>query len=129
MQIQEQKRYRLFLIVLVYIVVASIGIRVGVFQYISRERGFFNSFILALFLTQICILDGRIMGKPLSIFSYWLVFILFGIAVPVCIVRAHGLRGVGIVIAHFLGFILVYVISFLITSLLVYGSSFLFEDL
>ncbi len=126
MQSKSQKRYRLFLIVMVYIVITSIGIRTGVFQYISRERGIFNSLILALFLTQICIVDGRIMGKPVSIFSRWVVFMLYGIAVPVFIIRAHGLKGVIIVIAHYVALMLVYIVSWLITSCLIYGTSFLY---
>ena len=124
MQLKSQKRYRLFLIVLVYIVMASIGIRTGVFQYISRERGLFNSLILALFLTQICIVDGRIMGKPVSIFSRWIVFMLYGIAVPVFIIRAHGLKGVFIVIAHYIGLILILTIAELITNYFLYGTFF-----
>lgn len=127
MQMKSQKRYRLFLIVLVYLITVMVGIRYGIYQYISIEREFFISLILALILTKICIIDGRIMGKPLSIFSYWLVFILYGIAVPICIVRAHGLRGVGIVIAHFMALMLVFIVSWLITSCLVYGTSFLFD--
>jgi hypothetical protein len=126
MQLKSQKRYRLFLIVMVYIVMASIGIRTGAFQYISRERGFFNSFILALLLTQVCIVDGRIMGKPVSIFSRWLVFMLYGIAVPVFIIRAHGFKGVVIVIAHYVALILVYIVFWLFTSFFIYGTSFLY---
>jgi hypothetical protein len=124
MQLKSQKRYHLFLIVLVYIVMASIGIRTGVFQYISRERGFFNSLILALFLTQICIVDGRIMGKPVSIFSRWLVFMLYGIAVPIYIIRAHGFRGVFIVIAHYIGLMLILTIAELMTNYFLYGTLF-----
>ena len=124
MQLKSLKRYRLFLIVLVYIVMASIGIRFGVFQYISRERGFFNSLILALFLTQICIVDGRIMGKPVSIFSRWLVFMLYGIAVPVFIIRAYGFRGVIIVIAHYIGLMVILFIAELITNYFLYGVFF-----
>ena len=111
MQMESLRRYRLFLIVMVYIIMASIGVRFGFDQEISKEREIINSLFLGLFLTQICIVDGRIAGKPLSIFSYWLVLIFFGIAVPVCIIRAHGFKGVAIVLAHYLGFMLV-LISF-----------------
>ena len=105
---------------------ASIGIRHGVFQYISRERGFFNSFILALFLTQICIVDGKITGKPVSIFSRWLIFMLYGFAVPIYIIRARGLKGAIIVIAHYAALALVLIVSWLITTCLIYGTSILF---
>ena len=119
MKIESQRRYRTFLIVLVYLIISMIGIRVGIYQGISRERGVFYSLALALVLTQICIVDSRIVGRPLPIFSYWLLFIFYGIAVPICIIRARGLSGLGIVAAHFVGLMLVYLVSFFVTSLFV----------
>jgi len=126
MQLKSQKRYRLFLLVLVYIVMASIGIRFGVFQEISRGSGFFHAFILGLILTKICIIDSRVMGKPLSIFSYWLIFIFYGIAVPICIVRAHGFKGLYIIVAHLAALILFFIVSWFITSCIIYGETFLY---
>lgn len=126
MQLKSQKRFRLFLIVLVYLIIMMIGIRYGIFQYISRERHLFHSLVLALLLTQICIVDGKIMGKPVSIFSRWLIFMLFGIAVPIYIIRARGLKGVIIVIAHYAALALVLIVSWLITTCLIYGTSILF---
>lgn len=126
MQLKSQKRYRLFLLVLVYIVITSIGIRFGVFQEISRGSGFFYTLILGLILTKICIIDSRVMGKPLSIFSYWLIFIFYGIAVPICVVRAHGFKGLYIVFAHFVALTLIFILSWFVTSCIVYGTSFLY---
>ena len=125
-QVERQRSYRRFLLVLVYLFYAMIGIRLGVSsQGMPREREFFYSLALALILTEICIVDGRIVGRPLSIFSYWLVFMLYGIAVPICFVRARGIRGLGIVAAHFVGVMLVGTAVSLVTRLLVYGSMFL----
>lgn len=118
LQIKSQKRYRAFLIVLVYVIVASIGIRFGLYQDISRIQGLLHALILALVLTHICIVDGKIAGKPLSIFSYWLVFMFYGIAVPICIIRAHGKRGLLILIIHSFGLLLVLTVSAFITLLL-----------
>jgi hypothetical protein len=121
MNIRSQKRYRLFLIVLAYFLMAMMGIRLGIYQSISIEREYVYTIILALTLTYICIVDSRIVGKPLSIFSYWLIFIFNGIAVPVCIIRARGLRGIGILAVHFIGLMLVYTIACFATYLIVYG--------
>lgn len=118
MQIKDQKRYRAFLIVLVYIIVTSIGIRFGLSQEISRIQGLLHALILALILTHICIVDGKISGKPLSIFSYWLVFMFYGIAVPICVIRAHGRKGLLILIIHAFGLSLVLIVSAFITLLL-----------
>ncbi len=124
MNIESQKRYRIFLIVLAYFLMAMMGIRLGIYQGMSIEREYVYTIILALILTYICIVDSRIVGKPLSIFSYWLVFIFYGIAVPVCIIRARGISGFVILAAHFIGLTLIKIIAWFITSLIVYGSLF-----
>jgi len=117
LQIQSQKRYRAFLIVLVYVIMALIGIRYGVHPEV-RSYDFINAIVLALVFTQLCIVDSRIAGKPLSIFSYWLIFIFYGIAVPICVIRAHGTKGLLIIVAHLFGLLLVLTVSAFITLLL-----------
>lgn len=124
MRIESQKRYRRFLIFLLYFVCVVIGIRVGFSWFVPSERQYLHSLVFVLVLTQICIVDSRIAGKPLSIFSYWLVFMLYGIAVPVCMIRARGIRGLGIVAGHLLGLVLVYITAMIVTSLLVHGTYF-----
>ena len=118
MNIESQRRYRTFLLVLVYFIVMMMGIADGASTYgMPQEREILYSFALALVLTQVCIVDRRIVGKPLLISSYWLVFILYSIAVPICIVRARGLRGMAYVAAHFVGLELVLIISFFVAGL------------
>lgn len=117
--IESQKRYRTFLLVLVYLILLMMGIADGTSAYgLSEERRTFYSLAFALVLTHACIVDCKIAGKPLSIFSYWLVFTLYGIAVPVSIIRVRGFRGLLYVVAHFLGMILVLIISYYISDLL-----------
>ena len=122
MLIESQKRYRLFLIVIVYLIVAIRGVGNGTYLGMSIDREYLFSVVIALALTYICIVDSKIVGKPLSIFSYWIVFIFCGIAVPVCIVRAHGIKGVGIIILHLMGLCLVLCLSSYVAWLLLYGS-------
>jgi hypothetical protein len=121
MNIESQKRYRTFLIVLVYVTTAVTAIALGIYEEISPEKWFFYSIIQALILTKICIVDSRIVGKPLSTFSYWLIFLFYGFAVPICIIRAHGKFGLVILAAHFIGLILVCITALLIGDFLVYG--------
>lgn len=123
MLVKGQKRYRTILIALVYFITVMMGIRLGLFQEISLGRNYIYSLALALVLTQICIIESRIAGRPLPIFSYWLIFIFWGLAVPACIIRARGLKGLVVVTAHFFGMILVYIASFLITDIFVNGFS------
>lgn len=126
MNIKSQQRYRLFLVVLLYLVCVTIGIRLGAFGYVSAEREVLNTLVLGLILTHLCIVDRRIVGKPLPTSFYWLVFILFGFAVPLCIIQARGVRGVLIVVIHFVGLLLIYLAAIFVTSLLVNGTMFPF---
>ena len=126
MNIKSQKRYRLFLIVLLYFVWVTIGIRMGAYGDASAERQVLNSFLLGIILTHLCIVDRRIVGKPLPTSFYWLVFILFGFAVPLCIIQARGVRGFVIVAIHFVSMLLVYLAAGIFTSLLVNGTMFPF---
>ena len=119
MNIKSQKRYRTFLLALVYFIVVMMGIAHGASaSLMSPEREYLYTFTFALVLTQVCIVDSKIAGKPLSIFSYWLVFIFYGIAVPVSIIQVRGLRGLICVAAHFVGMVLALIVSFSISSLL-----------
>jgi len=119
MNIESQRRYRTYLLVLVYLIVMMEGIAIGVFaSELPLERERLYSLALGLVLTQVCIVDSRIAGRPLPLTTYWLVFMLYGIAVPYCIVLARGLRGIIYVAAHALGMSLVFLISSIVTGLL-----------
>ena len=123
MQTESQRRYRTFLIVLVYLIVLiySIGLSSS---FEVNQRDFLYSVVMAFVLTQICIIDGKISGKPLLPNTYWLVLILYPVAVPVLIIRAHGIKGAGILIVHLLGLIFVSVVTLLIANYFLYGTFF-----
>ena len=121
MKIESQRRYRTFLIVLVYLIMAMMGIRLGYYQNIPKELGYVYAIALSLVLTQICIVDSRIVGKPLSIFSYWLIFWFYHVSVPICIIRARGKFGLVIVVAHFIGLMLIQAIFSFLTRYLVFS--------
>lgn len=50
-----------------------------------------------------------------------LILIFFPIAIPICIIRAHGITGFGIVATHFVGLMVVQITAWYVTGLLVYG--------
>lgn len=122
MRIESQKKYRVFLISFAYLIMVMMGIRLGISpDGMPKEREYFYSLMLALVLTHVCIVDGKIIGKPLSIFNYWIVFWLYSIAVPVCIIRSRGWTGLKIVIVHFIALYIASNISAFITFMLLYG--------
>jgi len=123
MEIENQRRYRTFLIVLVYLIVAiySVGLSSS---FEVNQRDFLYWVIIAFVFTQICIVDGKISGKPLLPNTYWLVLIFYPVAVPVLIIRTHGIKGAGILIIHLLGLIFVWILTLLITNYFLYGTFF-----
>ena len=122
MRVERQKRYRMFLIAFAYLIMVLMGMNAGASLYgMPREREYFYSLTVAFVLTHICIVDSRIVGRPLSIFSYWLVLMFYQIAVPACIVRSRGFPGLKIVVAHFIGLVLTFYVVWFVTFLLVCG--------
>jgi hypothetical protein len=118
MQVENKKRYRAFLIIMAYLIIAIMGIRSEVIYHENTSYDLLCIVIFALLLTDICVVDSKIVGKPLSIFYYWVVFVFYGIAVPVCIIRAHGIKGLGIVLLHYIGLSFTMGLSSYITWLL-----------
>ena len=119
MQIETQKRYRIFLILMAYLFMVIMGIRSEVIYAGSSSYDLLIIVFLALLLTDICIVDSKIVGKPLSVFSYWIVLVFYGIAVPFCIIRAHGLKGLGILVIHYIGLSFTLGLSSYLTWLLI----------
>lgn len=125
MRIERQRRYRTFLIVLAYLIISMMGIRLGIYSELGSAEILY-SIALALVLTHICIVDSRIVGKPLPPNSYWLIVMFSPFMVPLCIIRGRGMIGIGIVAAHFAGIMLVLIISCLVASLFVPDTMFSF---
>lgn len=69
-----------------------------------------------------CTLDARLVGKPLPQLARIGVFIAWPIGVPIYLVWARRLRGVGVLLLHGFLWLLVFVIAWLAVSYLRYGS-------
>ena len=115
MRIESQRRYRTFLIVLAYLIISMMGIRVGIYSELG-SGGALYSIALAFVLTQVCIVDSRIVGRPLPPNSYWLILMFSPFLVPLCIIRGRGMKSIWILAAHFAGMMLVFSTSFLVVS-------------
>ena len=114
MNSENLKKYRKFLIILLYLVIAVTGFEAYFNSEQIQPHEVLISFFLAALLTHLCIIDGKIVGKPLPFFSYFFVFILFGIAAPVCVIRAHGIKqGIKIILIHLVGlFLTLFIVMF-----------------
>jgi hypothetical protein len=47
-----------------------------------------------------CIADGRVAGRPILRSFYWLIYFLWPIAVPIYLIWARGLKGLGFALFH-----------------------------
>ena len=76
----------------------------------------------AVTMTYWCIVDSRVAGRPILHSFYWLIFLLWPIAVPIYLIWARGLRGLGFALLHAIGLLGVSFIAYQVTGYLIYGN-------
>ncbi len=72
-----------------------------------------------------CTLDAKLVGKPLLRLARVGIFLGWPVGVPVYLLWARRLRGLGLLVLHGFVLILVAAVSMLATGYLVYGRTFL----
>lgn len=122
MSFERLKKYRKFLVILFYFVIAVVGFDAYFNSEQIQPHNFILSFFVAALLTNLCVIDSKIVGKPLPFFSYFFVFILFYIATPICIIRAHGFKkGIKIILFHLVGLFLTAFVVMLVCDFFFYS--------
>ena len=120
MWVRNLRKYRTFLIVFLFLVEILMGIRTGYFIELGIEK-FLYAIAVGLAVAKICEVDSRIVGKPLPINSFWLIFFFYSIAAPICLFRTRRMKGLLIFAAYYIGILFVYGTFFYITYFLTYG--------
>src|SRR5271157_2809879 len=77
----------------------------------------------AFTITYWCIVDGRIAGRPILHSFYWLIFFLWPLAVPIYLIWARRLRGLGFALLHAIGLYGVCFLAFHLAGCLIYGNA------
>ncbi len=121
MNIESLKRYRTFLIVYVYIIVAIYGTRAAL-PIDMGLRGYLFGLVISFAVAYICIIDSHITRKSLPMPIFWFILAFFPASVLFYFTIAHGLKGLMFCAFHFIGIILIFSASFNITYYLVYSS-------
>ncbi|MEE8450726.1 MAG: hypothetical protein V3R99_02395 [Thermoguttaceae bacterium] len=80
---------------------------------------------IASTVTFWCVVDSRILGRPMLRVLQMLTFFTWPIAVPLYLVWSRRLRGVGLVFLHALGLMATLFIVFYVTIVLAYGPAIL----
>jgi hypothetical protein len=72
-----------------------------------------------------CTADARLLGRPLLPIARAGIFVLWPAGVPIYLLWARRLRGLGILLLHGISLLLTYVAAFLVTACLAYGERLL----
>jgi hypothetical protein len=70
-----------------------------------------------------CVVDSRIVGRPVLQSLHWVLFVAWPVAVPIYLLYSRRLRGLGILVLHAIGLLLVATVAFHLTGYLAYGSA------
>jgi hypothetical protein len=119
----QERRSRRILGLLLYVVAAACGWS-EVFH--PDHGGLLQAFFALAFsilLTYWCIIDSRVMGRPiLSSFS-WLIFFFWPVGAPSYLIWSRKWRGLGLAVLHAIGFCGVDFAFYNLAGCLVYGSA------
>jgi hypothetical protein len=72
-----------------------------------------------------CTVDARLVGRPLIQLAKLGIFLGWPVGVPIYLLWARGLRGLGTLVLHGVLLLLLAVFSMLVTGWLVYGDAFM----
>ena len=98
----------------------------GLFPVVHPEHGVLYLLLIAGFsstITYWCIVDARVIGRPILFSFYWLIFFFWPIAVPIYLIWARRLRGLGFALLHYAGLCGVCLIVFNAAGYLTYGNA------
>jgi hypothetical protein len=73
--------------------------------------------------TYACIVDSRIVGRPIVQSIHWIMFLTWPLAAPIYLIYSRGLRGVLLTVLHGIGLVFVSTVAFHLAGYLAYGNS------
>lgn len=99
MDARSLRRFRLGFLLIAYVLFALTGARAAV----ATERGLSDlviGLLVAIAVTKACVMDSRLVGKPLPRAARWVMFLMWPLAVPVYLLWVRGWAGLGWVALH-----------------------------
>jgi hypothetical protein len=124
------RRRRRNAMVYLYSVFLLTGVLRGLLWYSSDANVFLRVELLSAIATSLgfmwyCTADARLVGKPLLPIARVGIFILWPAGVPVYLLWARRLKGLGILLLHGVLLVLVLAVSMVAAGYLTYGEKFL----
>ena len=71
--------------------------------------------------TSWCVVDSRILGRPMLRVTHEMTFLIWPAAVPLYLIWSRRFRGLGITLLHAVGLTVICTVAFIVTALLKYG--------
>ena len=118
--VRGQVKLRGIILLSFYLVVAANG-AMQAFPSRGHGLGILLAVMAASLATYGCIVDSRIIGRPIVQSVHWIMFFTWPLAVPIYLIYSRGLRGVVLLILHGIGLIIVSNVTFYLTWYLAYG--------
>lgn len=75
--------------------------------------------------TYWCVVDSRILGRPIVQSLHWIMFFTWPVAVPLYLVYSRKLRGLGIAVIHAIGLLIVTALATFLAGYITYGNLWL----
>jgi hypothetical protein len=83
---------RVVLLVFAFLAAAFLGFRLGFLRRSLPDDALYTA-ALGLAVTGLCVLDARLLGKPIPLLARWVVLIAWPVSAPLCLIRSRGARG------------------------------------
>lgn len=116
-----RKRLRRIMLVGLYLLAATWG----AMQAVPLRNGLvflLFSFLIASVATYLCVLDARILGRPIVQSVHWIMFVTWPIAVPIYLIYSRRLWGLALAVLHAIGLLMVATLAFHLAGYLAYGN-------
>lgn len=124
------RRQRRIALIYLHVVFLFMGVLRGLLWYSSDANAIVHGELLFAIAVSLgfmwcCTADARLMGRPLLPLARLGIFLLWQAGVPIYLLWARRLKGLGVLLLHGFLLLLVLVVSGLATAYLIYGDRFL----
>lgn len=116
MKDNSMAKLKIVLVVVLYFLFALSGGHVALYQDVVGGADFLLSIVMAIVATNLCVVDAKMRKKPLIHSSQFVIFLFWFIAVPLYFIGTRKLKGLGMVLLHFIGLSAISVFSFYIAD-------------
>lgn len=118
--VAPRKRLRGIVLLCFYLLVAANGALQASPPH-TAMIGILLALAMASAVTYLCIVDSRIVGRPIVQSVHWIMFVTWPVAAPIYLIYSRRWRGVALLLLHVIGLVVVANVAFSLAWYLVHG--------